>query len=140
MTTPAENRKTWAAALRSGKYLQGKNTLHMIDAEGNDRFCCLGVACELAVAAGIIAPAEPLDQPARADGSRVLLYDGEGGILPTRVCQWLGLPDPRGLTSYSPRASLTALNDEEDWTFEQIAELIDAEQVDLTRDTTLVYD
>jgi hypothetical protein len=33
----------WVAALRSGKYKQGKKTLKSHD----DRYCCLGVLCEL---------------------------------------------------------------------------------------------
>lgn len=32
----------WTAALRSGKYRQGENQLRV-----GDRFCCLGVACDL---------------------------------------------------------------------------------------------
>lgn len=37
-------RRKWSKALRSGKYKQGKGRLK--DSEG--RFCCLGVACDLA--------------------------------------------------------------------------------------------
>ena len=36
------NRKKWVAALRSGKFKQGKKQL-----KANNKFCCLGVACEL---------------------------------------------------------------------------------------------
>ena len=38
----AANRKLWIAALRSGKYEQGKYRLRV-----NDKFCCLGVACDI---------------------------------------------------------------------------------------------
>jgi len=38
----AEMKAKWLEALRSGKYQQGKNFLR----EG-DRYCCLGVLCEL---------------------------------------------------------------------------------------------
>lgn len=37
-----ENIKKWLAALRSGKYRQGYGHLRK-----NDRFCCLGVACDI---------------------------------------------------------------------------------------------
>ena len=37
-----DNAKKWVAALRSGKYEQAKGWLR----EG-DKFCCLGVACDL---------------------------------------------------------------------------------------------
>ncbi len=35
-------KKLWVAALRSGDYEQGQNCLR-----ANDRFCCLGVLCDL---------------------------------------------------------------------------------------------
>ena len=34
----------WIAALRSGKYKQGRNGLHNLDSQ---TYCCLGVACEV---------------------------------------------------------------------------------------------
>ena len=40
--TPKELRKLWVAALRSGKFKQGKGHLHK-----GDEFCCLGVGCEV---------------------------------------------------------------------------------------------
>lgn len=36
------NQTKWVEALESGKFDQGKNALCM-----NDRYCCLGVACEI---------------------------------------------------------------------------------------------
>ena len=44
-------RELWMTALRSGKYKQTTGTL--ADQDGH---CCLGVACDLAVKAGIIPP------------------------------------------------------------------------------------
>jgi hypothetical protein len=40
--TPAERRAVWVAALRSGLWKQGRNRLR-----DGDKFCCLGVACDL---------------------------------------------------------------------------------------------
>lgn len=37
-----ENRRTWATALRSGKYIQGQGYLLK-----DGKYCCLGVACDL---------------------------------------------------------------------------------------------
>lgn len=39
---PAQWRKEWVAALRSGNYKQGQGALRV-----DDCFCCLGVACDL---------------------------------------------------------------------------------------------
>ena len=41
-----DNLKRWIAALRSGIYVQGQGTLRDIS-HGQERFCCLGVACEV---------------------------------------------------------------------------------------------
>lgn len=44
-TLPPEviaNRRTWATALRSGEYEQGRGYLR-----NNGEYCCLGVACDL---------------------------------------------------------------------------------------------
>ena len=40
-----ELKKKWIDALRSGKYIQGKNRLHTSCPE--ESFCCLGVLCEI---------------------------------------------------------------------------------------------
>lgn len=39
-------KKQWLDALRSGKYMQGKGRLRA-KLNGVDRFCCLGVLCDL---------------------------------------------------------------------------------------------
>ena len=111
-------RARWVAALRSGKYEQGREFLRTED----DRFCCLGVLCELAVADGVIPPAW-------GDGSE-WVYADASAELPDRVMQWAGLPsiDP---VIPAEMASLAGLNDgdeaveREPWTFAQIADAIE---------------
>ena len=44
-----EHRKLWIEALRSGEYEQGYGVLRDI----NDNYCCLGVACEVAIKNGL---------------------------------------------------------------------------------------
>lgn len=44
-----DNVKAWVAALRSGTYTQGQFKLRRLD----NTYCCLGVACDLAVQAGV---------------------------------------------------------------------------------------
>ena len=39
------HREQWIEALRSGKYEQAKGILR--DVDDNNKFCCLGVACEI---------------------------------------------------------------------------------------------
>src|SRR4051812_34484552 len=45
-----EHRDIWVKALRSGEYKQTKGALHTADGA----FCCLGVACDLALKAGAL--------------------------------------------------------------------------------------
>ena len=63
--------KKWIAALRSGDYPQTFKRLR--DKQG---FCCLGVACDLNDP-GVWTPSI-----LRSDGERVMLWDGEGAVLP----------------------------------------------------------
>lgn len=123
----AAHRKAWTDALRSGDYEQGR---HALTSEGD--YCCLGVACELAVKAGVI-------KPCRAD-----TYEGEGATLPLPVQVWLGLADCAGETKdhieYGPpegqlaAGGLTELNDAAGYTFQQIADVIDGGLVKLKED------
>jgi hypothetical protein len=42
-STPKARRESWAKILLNGDYKQAREVLH----DGEDRFCCLGVACDL---------------------------------------------------------------------------------------------
>lgn len=41
---PKAFKRKWLEALRSGKYKQGAGYLHTINDDGQDTYCCLGVA------------------------------------------------------------------------------------------------
>lgn len=124
-------KQLWVTALRSGDYTQGRRTLRYEDADGNNRWCCLGVLCDLAVKAGIIG--EPtrivkgLPPDARdCDGPWEFLddydYDGYRSDLPKRVQEWAGLeeavPTLRGSTAIE-------LNDHLSMPFPEIADRIE---------------
>lgn len=77
----------WARRLESGKYPQGKNGLNV-----DGRYCCLGVACEMAVEAGVIP-----------EGAYTFGYTGYGvgddfntAILPIAVREWLEMDSSHG--------------------------------------------
>lgn len=74
-------KKKWVEALLSGKYIQGHGYLRTSD----DKFCCLGVLCDLAVKEGVI-PKETKDRDIS------FLYAGSSAFLPTAVVEWSGLP------------------------------------------------
>lgn len=136
-TLPTEEqlaaRKTWAEALRSGKYDQASGVLRSMehhydydtgqtvwrDADGKKKCCCLGVMCDLA----------PVGRWAK-DAPEIFLLEGEtvhedpdamnenwDAMPPAAVREWAGL-------SESEAAELARLNDG-DWTFAGIADLID---------------
>ena len=111
-----ENAKKWVAALRSGKYQQGKNWLRK-----GDQFCCLGVACELAVAEGIVSYGVVGD---------VAKYGNKYSYLPREVQDWLGLSHI-GATYHGGSKervnSLPIQNDCDGLSFEQIADIIESE-------------
>jgi hypothetical protein len=116
-------KKQWVEALRSGEYQQGREALRRQSLDG-DRFCCLGVLCELA------AKAEVIPQP-RLSGRRTFSYgvghaEENTAYPPRQVWQWadLGTRDPMVKVEGIYR-SLATLNDSGK-DFATIAALIEA--------------
>jgi hypothetical protein len=121
-----DNAKAWAEALRSGEYQQGRHALTVVDTTGcrDERDCCLGVACKLAVNAGVIEPAEEV-------GGQLVYNDSgraESGILPEPVRAWLGLMtrDSTFVGESGLDDQLSSLNDG-GASFERIATIIESE-------------
>jgi hypothetical protein len=109
-----KNAKKWVKALRSRKYKQTTGRLVDLDKK---RYCCLGVACELAVKAKVIPPVDKMYST----------YDGELSSLPGVVREWLGLTDCDGsFFEEDKRSNLTELNDAHKKTFGQIARVIES--------------
>lgn len=136
----------WIEELRSKKYVQGAAYLRQVDRDETERYCCLGVFCEMAVEAGIIlAPyyMEPMN------GRRIYEYhsrDGQrwSGTMGPDVSLWGGFSLPPGLDDadmrypgdgsftmsgvstsgpWSQQVTLASLNDD-GLTFDQIADII----------------
>ena len=112
-----ENRKKWVEALRSGKYKQTEGTLKGKDEEGRDRFCCLGVACDIS---GLSTW-----ESTKVNGR---VYDGNYGVLPDSVQQWLGMDTSKGSyrNQFGDMYSLTQMNDD-CLDFDMIADMIEQE-------------
>jgi len=116
-------KQKWLEALRSGKYRQTNGNLCV---EGNKRkkYCCLGVLCDLhAKETGNIF--EPI-----GDGESFAYLD-ENGQLPSEVMRWAGLKDDQGALKKpiedeeGYHNSLIDLNDDAEYNFKQIAEVIE---------------
>lgn len=100
--TRATLRANWIAALRSGKYKQGKRKLRV-----EDRYCCLGVACEVLGIEGV------------KDSEGYYCYSNLFAVAPQKVVEELGLINEVGSRN-DGSTNLTRLNDEGK-TFEEIA-------------------
>jgi hypothetical protein len=120
-----EIKQRWIAALRSGDYQQGRCQLR---GRGGAAFCCLGVLTDLAVQDGVCRWV-PWDDH---DVCGLPPINETSGVLDAPVLAW------SGLSHCSPRLSrehaapwtfqyLIELNDQGRLTFEQIADLIEAD-------------
>ena len=143
-----EHRKAWAEALESGEYTQTSGRLAYSESD-YDAFmehlahegiklaespvpvghCCLGVACEVALEAGVINE-----------------YDRDAGTPPREVAEYFGFAgghceedylgettifrgedidvEDRWASTPPAPVSLAGLNDEEELTFAEIAEIV----------------
>lgn len=130
-----EIKAQWVAALRSGKYKQGKNVLHNVDA---GTYCCLGVLCDLAVKAGVISVgSHEYHSDAGGDievyGATGDKYAQGGVTLPAEVVTWASLEDGNpnvyveDVDGNEYPQDLAELNDDCDYTFSQLAELIEGQ-------------
>ena len=120
-----EIKTLWTTALRSGEYQQGHSALRL-----RDTYCCLGVLCELGVAAGIV--------------TRTLLESGEYGYgwtrercyLPREVREWAEIEEPNPeavhagvshtLARWNDFGHITEFHPIPPLDFEQIADAIEA--------------
>lgn len=116
-----EIKEKWVAALRSGEYKQGKSALKETQ-DGKDAFCCYGVLCDLAVAAGVA-------EATRFEDNRTTQYNDQAGslssfYLPDGVTRWAGLAIRNHVIIDGIREDLADHNDHGK-TFEQIADAIE---------------
>lgn len=124
-----ENAKKWLKALRSGKYNQTRG--HLRDSNG---YCCLGVACDIyAKESGEDIEweeANHIDNPIAAEAAIVYQIGFKTGTLPAEVKNWLGLNSETGYIfdpeeEWDEEISLTELNDEKKFSFDQIADFVE---------------
>ena len=110
----------WIKALRSGKYKQGRGRLNYHDKE----LCCLGVLCEVALSEGLDISKE---LETDADGTlSVYSYDENPHYLPESIIKWADIKPCDNDRSFL--AEMVSMNDDQDSTFHEIAELIGKNQ------------
>lgn len=117
-----ENAKKWVKALRSGEYAQGRDVLVTVGKQ-YDKFCCLGVACELYQQEVGTLRVEEVGYE--------LSYNGNSFSLPPVVKRWLGLRTDDGQVKVKKekdqKLDLVHLNDNQRWSFRRIADFIESE-------------
>lgn len=109
-------RKLWANALRFGHYRQGKVALKTKATDGPCHYCALGVLCHL-----FLEDTGEGEWELQRQGNFAFL--GREFQIPMCVMDWAGLnlTDPY----LTPLVRVTEANDRLNWTFTQIADLID---------------
>jgi len=114
----------WIIALRYGELEQAKGSLHKKGAKGcQDSFCCLGVACEMALAKGFL-------KRRGLDGTFYEDKKGEGvaGALNFTMGNWIGMEDDRVVVTHKGKLkNVVELNDKLGLTFPEIADLLEEE-------------
>jgi hypothetical protein len=113
--TPAQ--EAWLQDLETTEDPQFFNYLAQY---GTKARCCLGRACDLAIASGLDVDVR---NHVSATGIKVSYEESLYG-LPTSVQEWLGLRGNGGDTSDSTIPSLTSLNDAYRLSFKQIAAVV----------------
>lgn len=118
-------KEKWVAALRSGKYEQGRDRLATITNYDETTYCCLGVLCELAVEEGIAIKTKEISS---------FNYDNDRSYPPESVCKWAEFkiseyPYPEEISYIrNPMIgeyNLGEYNDSKGYSFKQIADLIE---------------
>lgn len=129
----------WVRRLRSGDYLQGRRYLRHVASDGQMRYCCLGVLCEVALDAGNVV--ERIDDVGLITTFKVggvNLDNGVSGyistqssgalpyssVLPPQVGVWAGLG--RARSPYIGSIPLSVMNDNYGMHFDKIADQIEA--------------
>ena len=103
-------KEQWVEALRSGEYEQGRYWLRY-----EDKFCCLGVLCDL--------HAQATNREWEDKNDAVGNYLGSDEILPEEVVKWAGFDnnDP-----FINEQRVSIYNDESRLDFDRIADLIES--------------
>ncbi len=114
----------WLKALRSGNYKQGKSVLHSAGKrDGNHKYCCLGVLCDLYLKENKQKWTEfPDDRLGKVFS--VSKTSDDTAVLSGKVKRWAGLKEsnPTVLDYHS----LAGINDD-GYSFKQIADIIEEE-------------
>lgn len=110
-----EIKQRWVSALRSGEYKQARGSLRR-----DNRFCCLGVLCDL------YGKEKGIEWV--SDGDHGFVFLESNGTLPTEVMEWADLPNHNPDIDYpDPYVNCIAELNDYGVDFEEIADVIEAQ-------------
>lgn len=109
----------WIKRLRSGDFTQGKTCLK-VQAEFGCEYCCLGIACEVAIDSGI-----ELDVRQRGEPDGVFYFNGRTASLPNNVKESMRFRGEYG-ADIQYQNPLSSLNDQGKQ-FSEIADIVCAD-------------
>ena len=127
------HRQEWIKALRSGQYKQGYRQLR-----SKIGYCCLGVACDVAIKSGAF-PTLKWTEEIAGIGYEVVNEHGDKafGLPPIEIQHYFGICNRAGLFEPSTPTdhinNLARMNDDGGATFDDIANLIEIEPPGLVR-------
>jgi hypothetical protein len=113
-------KKLWLAALRSGKYGQTRGNLASPRLK---KMCCLGVLCDIVDPEGwgdVV-----IHKGSEGSRKRVRLYDGKTGIPSMAIWKKAMAPEKDGRVFILAQGSLASMNDEDKFSFAEIADWIE---------------
>jgi hypothetical protein len=124
-----ERVQLWIDALRSGEYEQGQGHLRKEEPLGA-RYCCLGVAQEVALDNGWVS----------ADVPNSYNLDWGSAVMPIDLGRWFGFmhhaTDPDlGFHQGAGVVYCVMANDDLNWTFEQIANALEARYINTSTES-----
>lgn len=108
-----EIKAKWVKKLRSGKYKQGQGKLQQ-----DNKYCCLGLLCEVAVEERVIPPVTL--------SNGMCYYSGLSCILPEAVQIWAGIDCLGQYTRLNMHNTLAGNNDKDNMLFSEIADIIES--------------
>lgn len=114
-----DNVRLWLDALRSGEY---KQTRTRLENASTGAMCCLGVACKVAMDAGV-----PVSRIVDEYGTA--WFNGEDALPPIVVLDWMGINHAGNVvvrtTGEGAMCVVTELNDVHNWDFNMIADAVE---------------
>lgn len=120
--------RKWISALRSSLYAQGRSWLRQANNNGEFRYCCLGVLCDIYTQENNKEWDQVANPNSRSTLPIISSIENVDNVLPNEVIEWAGLnsDNPR-IDVNGIKIALSDLNDQYEYDFDTLADLIEAQ-------------